>query len=322
MPQARGSQAVFAMYDETAYGVTPATPAGQKLYLTRCGVRSSQNLIDDDTLSSERARLDPSTGNIDVADGFEMNLSAQSIGKLLKHLLGGVATSGVGPYVHVINPAALPVGFILEKDFGANIAGSGRVEYFNGCRMAGAQFSFPREGYCTAKFDVKGAKSTLATAALDAALDDYGHTSFSAFSATIQEGGAAIATVTAAEINYSNDLDEEGYALGGAGVRRALNEGFAVVQGSITAMFEDAALLTKALARTQSSLKITLSRGDGLGSAGNESIEFLVNQLKYERTSPAIEGPRGLLITLPFSAYRVGTTQPLTITLKNAVAAL
>ena len=322
MPQARGSQAVFAIYDETSYGVTPATPAGQKLYLTRFGVASAQNLIDDDTLSSNRARIEPGRGNIDVAGALAMTLSAQSLGKPLKHLLGAVATTGVGPYEHTITPGDLPAGFILEKDHGANISGAGRVEYFNGCRFASAKFSFPREGWCSATFDVKGAKSTLASAALDAALDDYGHTGFSAFSASVQEGGTAIATVTAAEIDYSNDLDEEGYAIGGAGVRRALSEGFAVVRGSITAMFEDATLLTKAINATQTSLKVTLTRGDGLGSAGNESIEFLVNQMKYERTSPAIEGPRGLYITLPFVAYRSGTTVPLQITLKNAVATL
>lgn len=322
MPQARGSQAVFAIYDETTYGVNPGVPAGQKLYLTRFGVRSSQNLIDDDTLTSNRARNEPGVGNIDVSDGLAMVLSAQSLGKPLKHLLGAVATTGAGPYVHVLTPGDLPAGFILEKDHGANIAGSGRFEYFNGCKFAGAKFNFPREGLCTASFDVKGAKSTLAAAALDAALDDYGHTGFSAFEATVLEGGASIATVTAAEIDYSNDLDEEGYALGGAGVRRALSEGFAVVKGSITAMFEDASLLTKAINRTQSSLRITLTRGNGLGSAGNESIEFLVNQLKYERTSPPIEGPRGVFITLPFTAYRSGATAPMTVTLKNAVATL
>ena len=62
-----------------------------------------------------------------------------------------------------------------------------------------------------------------------------------------------------------------------------------------------------------------MSRGDGLGSAGNESIEFYCATLEYERKSPPIEGPKGVLQTLSFKAY--GTTA-LQVILKNAVATI
>lgn len=322
MTQARGSQTVIALYEESAYATTPGTPSGQKLYVTSCGVQAQQNRIDSNTLTGSRERSAPSAGNINVTGPMALELGAESIGTLLKHIMGNNTTTGTGPYTHTMVLGDLPVGFILEKDFGSNIVGSGRVQYFNGCRVARATFSFPQEGYCTASVDIVGAKETLAASALDASLTDNGHTSFSAFSASIQEGGTSIAIVESAEIVVDNGLDDTVFTIGSNGERRALPEGFASVSGSITALFESPNLLAKAVAGTESSLQITLSRGDGLGSAGNESIDFTVNQLLYERVSPPIEGPAGIKITLPFKAYISGATSALQIVLKNAVTTI
>lgn len=322
MPQARGSQGVFALFTETTYGTDPGSPAGQKLYLTRFGVQSTQSRIDSNTLTASRERAKPAAGNIGVAGAVACEIGAEWMGTLLKHALGSNATTGAGPYTHTMTLGDLPVGMVLEKDHGSNISGSGRYEKFNGCRVARCGFEFPTEGYCTAGFDVIGAKDTLGASPLDASLDDNGHTPFSAFDATIQEGGGAIAVVTAASIQLDNGLDDSVFTVGGAGVRRALPEGFATVSGQISALFEDATLLNKAIGGTETSLKITLSRGTGAGSAGNESIEFFVQQMLYERATPPVEGPRGLLITLPFKAYKSGSNSALKITLKNAVSAI
>ena len=89
-------------------------------------------------------------------------------------------------------------------------------------------------------------------------------------------------------------------------------------------LFESAALLTKARASTDTQLKITLSRGTGAGSAGNESIEFLVKEMVYEVNSPVIEGPAGLSVQLGFRGFKAsgGTDYGLQITVKNAIATI
>jgi len=412
MAQARGSQSIIALYEEATYNTTPGTPSGQKLYVVSNSIQGTQNRIDSDTLSTSRERSEPALGNVNVSGPIEMELSAQSIGTLMKHAIGSNITgksvsvqptnvtgveinyastasaSGNGTitfvfsgttlswsengdtagatqdisaggtftllsaggesinitvtaasipasnksdtnisvsatgYTHTLTLGDLPTGLIIEKDFGSNISGSGRFQYFNGCRISNASFSFPQEGYVTGSFGFTGAKETLAASSLDSSLDDNGHTSFSAFSATIQEGGSAIAVVTEASIEVDNDLDESSYVIGGNGERAELPEGFSTVSGSITALFDSTALLTKAINDTESSLKITLTRGTGDGSSGNELIEMLVQQLKYERASPAITGPTGVLITLPFKAYISGTTSALRVRIKNAVTSI
>lgn len=323
MPQARGTQTVSALIEEAVYKTTPGTPAGQKLYLTANSVQAQQNRLDSNTLTNSRERDQPIVGNLNVSGALDFELGAEWIGTLLKHCLGNNVTSGVGPYTHTMDIGDLPPGMIIEKDFGANISGN-RYQYFNGCRAASAVWTFPSEGYPTGTVNIIGAKETNDTTPLDATLDDNGNTPFSAFDATIEEGGASIAIVQQATINLDNGLDESIFVIDGSAERADLPEGFATVTGSITALFESTTLLDKAINGTESSLKVTASRGTGAGDAGNESIEFFVQQLLYERVSPPIVGPQGILITLPFKSYlnADGVTSALQITLKNAVATI
>jgi len=321
MPQAKGTDTAVAVYEESTYATDPGAPNGTKVYIKSNGVKASQPLEDSETLTSARERSRPTRGNIDVAGALETEMSAENLGLLLKHTFGVVATTGSGPYRHAISVGDLPTGLVVENDYGANISGSGRFEKFNGCRIASAKFDFPVSGKCMASFDIKGAKSTFDSVALDATLTDNGHTAFSAFQATIEEGGATISTVTQAEMTIDNGLDDSNFVIGGGGVRRSLPEGFATVKGSLTALFEDASLLNKAINGTASSLKITVSRGDGLGSAGNESIEFFVQNLEYERTSAGIEGPAGIRVPLSFTGFISGG-DGFKVVLKNALSSL
>jgi hypothetical protein len=322
MPQARGVQAGFALYDEDTYGQDPEAPDGHLLYLSKAGVAKQQNRIDSNVLSNSRGRVEPFLGNINVNGPLETELSALSSARMLRHTMGAVTSNGAGPYSHVLTVGDLPLSFTAEIDYGAAISGLGRYVKYNGCKINSAQFEFPAEGACTVSYDVIGADGVLASAPLDATLTDTGHTTFSAFSASIEEGGAAIANVKSVSLNVANDLDQSAYVIGGKGKRGALVEQFSSISGTLTAVFDDTALMQKALGDTQTSLKITLSRGDGLGSLGNESMEFLVQQMKYDPTTPSVDGPGGVEIALPFKAFKLGTDLGLQITINNSIATI
>ncbi len=322
MGQARGSQTRVALYQEAPYGQDPGTPDGQLVYFTSFGLAKQQNRVDSNILSGTRAREEPFLGNVNVSGPVQTEIGAESIGTLLKHLMGANVSSGAGPYTHTLTIGDLPIGLTMEPDYGAEITGSGRFVKYNGCRINQGQFEFPTEGACTASFDIVGSDGVPAATALDATLTDNGHTTFSSFSAAIEEGGASVANVKSVSLTVSNELDQDGYVLGGGGKRNSLPESFSTVSGTLTAVFDSANLMNKTLNDTQSSLKVTLSRGDGLGSAGNESIEFLVQQMKYDPTTPPIDGPGGIEISLPFKAFKVGADLGLQITLKNALATI
>ena len=320
MAQARGSQSTVALFEEDTYGSDPSVPDGQLVYFSSFGPAKSQNRIDSNVITGDRERVEPFLGNVSVSGSLQTEIAAENIGTLLKHLLGGNTDSGAGPYTHTMVPGDLPTGLTFEVDYGAEISGSGRYVKYNGCKINQGQFEFPTEGACTASFDIVGSQGTPAAAALDATLTDNGHTTFSSFSASIEEGGASVANVKSVSLTISNELDQNGYVIGGGGIRNSLPEGFSTVSGSLTAVFDSATLMNKTLNDTESSLKITLSRGDGLGSAGNESIEFFVQQMKYDPTTPSVDGPGGIEITLPFKGYKSGASNGIQVTLKNAVA--
>lgn len=323
MPQARGSQATFGLYEETAYGANPGAPDGQLMYVKSFGVADSRNLLQSQTLvGGSRAKPKPVRGNFDAGGSIPVEIAPESIGKWLKHSLGVISTTGAGPYTHVFTIGDLPVGLMLENDYGSNITGSGRFNQYNGSRIGSAKFNFPQEGFIDAEFSIKSVAGTPAAAALDATLTDNGHNPFSMAEATIKEGGVTAANVQSCDFTLTNGLDESGYVIGNGGKRIALAEGDAILVGTVTALFDSLALLNKAINYTESSLEVTLTRGDGLGSAGSESLVFLVQQLIYEMKKPAVEGPGGLLVTLPFTSYLKGADNGLLVTLKNVLATI
>jgi hypothetical protein len=321
MSQVKGTQSSFALFEEDTFGSDPTTPDGQKMYCTSFGVQMTRSLQQSATLSGNRGMEKPVQGNIDVGGSIASELSGQEMGTLLKHSLGTNATTGAGPYVHTMTCGDLPTGLTLEKDHGSVISGTGRYEKFNGCRVGSIGFEFPQEGFPTVSVDVVGANSVYAGSALDATVTDNGHTSFGSADMAITEGGSTIAYVKSASISLSNELDSSGYVIGSS-ARRAIPEGQSAITGSITALFESMDLLNKARNNTASSLVITVSRGDGLGSSGNEQIKFTVQQLDFETSGSPIEGPAGVEITLPFTAYKSGSDLGLEIELKNAVATI
>lgn len=319
--QARGIDFVGGFYEETVYGVEPGAPAAMKVYLKSFGLEPSQNLIDSETLDPNRSRVKPSAGNLNPSGDLVAELAAEWMGKIFKHAIGPVTTTGAGPYSHLFKIGALPAGFTFERDHGSQIAGVGRFERYNGNRFSKWDINIPVEGYAIFTGSGIGRDSAPYAAALDASYDDLGHTPFTAFDVTVvDEGGSAIASVQKAKFSGDNDLDDSLYVLGGAGRRRALPEGFATVTYEITALFESYDLIQKARDRTQTAFKVKFSRGDGLGTAGNESIEIHVTKGLLELKGTPVDGPKGILATLPGKAFRLGADNGLEVTVKNAVA--
>jgi hypothetical protein len=325
MGQATGAKVKIGFYEETTFKAVPATPDLKNMYVVKSGLNPKQNLIDSNTITPSRGKAKPFRGNKDNTGSIDIELSSENIDPFLKQLMGSQANTGTGPYTHTYKIGTLPVGFGIETDYGSDISGSGRFAVSKGLRVSSATFTFPTEGAATASFNIQGSgKADLGAVTIDAAAGytDTGFTPWSTFEITvIEEGGVAIANVKEASITIDNGLDTAaGYVIGSQGERIAIPEGQAMVSGSIKCVFDSATMMNKALAGTTSSLHILMSRGTGLGTAGNESLDFLVEQLIYEPNIPSVDGPGGIEITLPFKAFASGVNNGLTIVNKNNVA--
>jgi hypothetical protein len=313
MAQARGIATKIQVWDETTYGVTPATPVGENMYFRTCNVKGSIARAIDDTINGKRGEPASIMTNRDISGQIVQTLAPQSCIKMLKHLIGipvNTTITTAHQYVFSLAGGALPPSFGMEQDFSTAIATPGRFLVNKGCRVSKGSFKFTPAGFIDATYDIRGATFDLSgTVSLDPTTDDFGHAGFSMFTAVIKEGGSVVAIVTDFTVNMDNDLDDTLFVIGGGGVRGALPEGFFKISGTITALFQDAALLNKGLNNTESSLEIILTNGVGDGTAGNESFDMTLPNLFYDFQSPEIPGPKGLKVTLNFTAHRSGAAE-------------
>ncbi len=309
MTQARGFKAQLVAGFESSYGQTPATPTGFKLPVNSAQVKSKQNLVDSATISGRRDPAQPVPGNIDVSGTVVVPVDEIGIGYWLKAMFGAPVTTGsADPYSHVFKAGDSQPSFILEQGF----PDIGVYELFNGCKVNKFALTLGGDAELVANIDVLGAKETAGTASFAASPAAIALSRFNNYQASIQEGGASIATVTNATLNVEFGLLGDSYTLGGSGLRTSLPEGLLKITGEIKAFFENKALLDKALNGTESSLSLKLTNG-------THSLEFLLPEIVYERNAPGIEGSKGILVELPYRAFYGNNAQgsALVVTLKN-----
>lgn len=306
MAQARGVATAIQIWNETSYGVKPGSPSGERIYFKTSSVGASIGRVTDDTLSGRRGKQRSIFDKNDVQGTLVTTLAPQSCARLLSHLIGTPTITSIATAKQFVFSLAngLPAGFGMETDYGSAIATPGRFHVLNGCRIGKGTFKFGATGLIEASYDVRGAAcdvSQVATA--DATPDDYGHTGFSMINAVLTEGGSPYADATDISLTWDNDLDDSLFVIGGGGTRGDLPEGNAMISGTLTALFKSPALLAKAKADTESSLRIVIANGIGDGTAGNESIQFDIPNLVYDFKSPPINGPKGIKVDLNFTAH-------------------
>ena len=312
-----GSAVKVALYDEVTYKSTTSVTKGMSAYYTECSLGATRNNVQPNTISTDRSRAKPGAGNVDVSGNLNVEMAPESIGFYLRHILGAPTTVGTGgppaaaPFTHTFRPAALPVGLIVERDWeGAGM--TDKIEHFLGCRVGQATIDIPQEGAATLQMQLSGAKYAIAAAPLDSALADTGHTGWFAPDCAVLIGGSASTVVKSVQFTINNNLDGGRYALGSAGERIDMPEGFADVTGSITAIVDStlfSAFIDKASARTDTSLEVTLTFGVGDGSAaGKEKLSLKLDHALIELATPPISSPGGMEVTFNFPSFRSGAT--------------
>ncbi|RMF46800.1 MAG: hypothetical protein D6751_04120 [Deltaproteobacteria bacterium] len=319
MPQAKGANAQILIQEETTFATDPATPDARKVYISGCSLKLNRALESSDILRGNRNPTRPARGNDDVSGGLSTELQAY-IGLLLKATLGSVTTTGTGPYTHTFKVGSSLPSLLIEKGF----PDIGQYFKYNGCKVSRLSLSITPSGFQKVDFEFLGAKETTGSTSFDTTPLDLGKVSFDGFAVgAIEEGGVAIGDVVGIDgLTFENDLDGEQYLLGGSGTRVDIPEGTVKVSGTLKARFKDLALYTKAIAGTESSLRVLFQLGTGDGSSGNESLEIKLPELIYAPNAPVIDGPKGIIVELPFEAYYEDSTEAsaMQIILKNTQA--
>jgi len=116
------------------------------------------------------------------------------------------------------------------------------------------------------------------------------------FQASLTDDGFALANATELTITLNFPIDPY-YVIGGSGYVGSLAEQKVEVTGNIKTLFEDTSLIDYAIAGTERSLKLTIT-----GSASSV-FELEIQELLYERNSPDVPGPQGMLVDMNFQGY-------------------
>ncbi|MDU4960935.1 MAG: phage tail tube protein [Sporomusaceae bacterium] len=293
MARAKGINSRLVLAYEAAYGQTPALAAGYNMPFNQSKIAISQKLIDSTTIRGRRDKEQPALGTIDVSGSVAAPIDQVGFGYWLRAMFGNPLTNADGDlYTHEFKVAGTQPSLVLEQQYPDIPA----YELYNGCKINKFAFTCGGDNELVANFDLIGAKRTIGAAPFPASTLDIPLQKFSNFQGTIEEGGSPLAIVTEASLTAEFGLDGNTYTIGGGGYRTDLPEGSLQVSGSIKAFFADTVLLNKAVNNTPSSLKFKFT-------SGAHRLEFFMEEVVFQQTSPGIEGEKGVTIQLPFRAF-------------------
>jgi len=312
MAQAIGSLGYLAYVPETTWNTTPGTPSLVQLkagvYGESLGMEIDEHM--SNSINASRAVEYVRGGNKHFRGSVPIEFAALGLGKLLKHALGPVVTSGAGPYTHVIKRGALAAGMTIEKGF----TDIGAYFLFSGCKPEKLAGSVQPSGIFTGSMDIVAGGMTVATTSADSTLTTSVHNPFMEHEAVVQEGGGTVVCL-AFDFEISNNIDEV-LAIGSRGPA-ALTEGKGACMGNVTLMFENLTAFNKFLNETASDLKITFTNGAN-------SLEFFFPEVRYIGDAvPKLSSPQGIVVPLKFRAiYDLSELTDVKVTLINTEATI
>ena len=290
--QAKGYMGQLVYDIESSFGQAPTTAAGTALPFNKCELKASQTIITPATISGTRNPVEPGRGHIAVDGSVEIPMDTNAIGFWLKAMFGAPVTTGAAaPYTHVFKPSNNQPSLVLEKGF----KDIGQYFKYSGCKINTFKMTAGDDGELTASMDILGANEVVGSTPYMATPDSVTLDRLNNFQGVLKENGVPTATIKTLELDLAFGLDSDQYVLGSIG-RGDIPEGLIEVSGTIKALFNDIATIQKGINATETKLELDFTNGD-------KQLNFLMPEVQYERTSPTITGPAGVVAEFKFSGY-------------------
>ena len=198
------------------------------------------------------------------------------------------ATATAAFYDHTFKVGDTMPSIIAEKAFPS----IPRYYVARGLKVSKLDLSFGGEGVLSNTMTYVGAGEEDSANEYDADAVELPVVKFNQKDVTLTEGGVAYSNrVKTVSLSVDFGLETDGYTMNTpdkAGERGALTEGLLGLEGNLEALFSGVDLVDKAIANTTSSLGL-------LAATKGYELEVSLEEIKYERSSPGIEGPKGVL---------------------------
>ena len=279
---------------ETTFGVTPASPAMRRLRLTSSSIGVSKDGFQSNELRSDRQISDFRQGTYQVGGDVGIEFSFAEYDDMLAAAIGGEWQANTDiPGQDVLVAGIEETSFTLEQEY-TKLTGE-KYERFTGMKVNTLSLSVPVNAMVTGSIAFVGADGEFASAPLDATpTDSSTHSPYDGLKGQLLEGGSPNAVVTSVEISIDNGLTPE-FVLFRKGAA-AVTEGRINITGTVSAMFENTAMLNKFLNEEESSLAITF--GDGVSA----SYVVTLPRIKYTGGDKPVDGEGSIALSMPFQA--------------------
>jgi hypothetical protein len=292
MPFAQGSRTQLAFVSEVTYGTTPATPSMVAVPFNTHSLDMTKQRVQSAEITPDRMPRVDRHGQRSVVGDIVVEMRPADHDWLLEGALFSTFAT------NVLNTGTAVRSFTIE-DGALDLP---QYRAFSGCMVNTMQISIAPNQMTTATFGIMGRNLTQATTPLDAAIDAAGgFEPFDSYSGTITEAGTAIAYVNSIDFTLNNNLNPS-FVLG-ANTTPQMEFGQSTLEGTMTVYYQDAALITKFLNETESSLSIILD-----DRVAGRNYTLLMPRIKINGAAVPVSSPQSRLLTVPFVALRDGTT--------------
>lgn len=291
MPFSQGSRAGLSYVVESTFGTTPVTPSLIQLPYTTHSLNLTKERVTGNDIQPDRMPRVDRHGNRSVAGDITVDLRKGDYDPLFESAFFNSFST------NVLKVGTTPKYFSIE-DAATDIA---QFRLFTGMAVSSLAVSIRPNQMVTGTFSMVGKDMTIAGTSVDAVKTaSTGNAPFDAYSGALSIGNAggalsSAAIVTGIDFTINNALAPT-FVVGSSSTPQ-LEYGMATVEGTITAYFEDAALINRFINETESALQVSVD-----DPTGASDYTWLFPRVKINGADVPVDNPTSRIITLPFVA--------------------
>lgn len=303
----QGSRSNLSFLAETTFGTTPDGSFTGLPFSTH-SLDLTKERVQGNDIEQDRMQRHDRHGNRSAVGDVVFDLRADAYDSLLESLMFSVWDSSPSSA-----PDELKVGTTLKsfsiEDCSVDIDKS---RLFTGMTVSQGQFSIRPNQMVTTTMSFVGKDMTVSSTektVVEPTITD----PFDAYSGSLSvadSGGSlsSIATITGIDFSVNNSLSPT-FVVGSSSTPQ-LEYGLATIEGTITAYYEDLALINRFLNETETALKVAVNDPTSANEYG-----FFFPKVKFNGATVPVANPQSRIITIPFvSLYDATEGSNLTIT--------
>jgi len=284
---AQGSRSSLSYIVESTFGTTPAGNFTNLPFSTQSLNLSKDRVAGNDIQADRMPRVDRH-GNRQVGGDVVVDLRKGDYDAFLESaMLNTWATD-------VLKVGTTPKYFSIE-DYAADVD---QARLFTGCTVSSLALSIAPSQMVTSTFTMVGKDMTIG--ATEKTQDDpSGNAPFDSYSGAVAIGnvGASSASGVVTGIDFTLNNSFAPTFVVGDDSAPALEVGRAEIEGTLTAYFEDSALITRFLNETETELSVSVD-----DPTGSNEYTFLFPRVKINSADTPVDGPNSRTISMSFVA--------------------